>query len=154
MNDNNMLTMIETIRFSFETRDFKPLVDLFCEDGVYELPFALDENHVRDSGIMAIRERFAHFRDSAWSKAVRIDRVTVKTFPVVDQDAILVQFFISGVRKADGVSFDFPSSVAILRFKGDGIAHYQDYPNVLGINKAAGLLSQFAETLIGDSSGF
>jgi hypothetical protein len=53
---------------------------------------------------------------------------------------VFVSFEIRGKRVADGQSFDFPTSVAVLYTDGHKISIYRDYPNVAGIRQAAGLM--------------
>lgn len=129
--------IIETIRTCFQTRDFGPIVELFAENGVYETPYAAE--NAKSEGIDAIRKRFAQVSDSPWNKAVRIEAVSVEITVADDGNTAFVQFIIKGTRVADGGYFDFPSSVAIIRSQNGRIVHYQDYPNVAGIRKAAGL---------------
>lgn len=137
MNTDNLSRIVEIIRMSFERRNFDPMVDLFTEDGIYETPYAFE--NAKAVGIEAIRKRFAQVSESTWNKAVRIDKVTVTSIPALDGNAVFVTFSISGVRVADNAPFDFPSSVAIIHTSNNCISHYQDYPNILGIRKAAGL---------------
>lgn len=113
------------------------MVNLFADDGIYETPFAVENN--KAAGIEAIRKRFAGVAESAWNKAVRIDSVSVETMPGMDGETIFATFNITGIRLSDDTPFDFPSSVAIIHTRNNRITHYQDYPNVSGIRKAAGL---------------
>lgn len=129
--------IIETIRNSFETRDFGPFVDLFTENGIYETPFAA-ENH-KVEGIAAIRKHFAQMTESIINKSLKIEKVTVNSIPAADGSTVFVAFTIGGMRLADNTAFDFPSSVAILYTQQDKIIRYEDYPNVAGIRKAAGI---------------
>jgi hypothetical protein len=129
--------IVEIIRTSFQTRDFTPMVNLFDDDGVYETPYAFE--NARVEGIQAIRKRFEQVSASAWNRAVKIGAVKVIATPAGDGTTVFVEFTITGTRVADQKPFDFPSSVAIIRTKHDRIIHYQDYPNVAGIRKAAGL---------------
>lgn len=129
--------IIETIRNSFETRDFGPFVDLFTENGVYETPFAAENNKVE--GIAAIRKHFAQMTESIINQSLKIEKVTVNSIPAADGSTVFVAFTIGGMRLADNTAFDFPSSVAILYTQQDKIIRYEDYPNVAGIRKAAGL---------------
>jgi len=122
---------------SFQTRDFDPMISLFTDDGIYETPYAFENS--RAVGIEAVRKRFAQVAESTWNKAVRIDTVSVQLTPALDGSTVFVVFNITGVRVADNTPFDFPSSVAVIHTRNNYIYHYQDYPNVLGIRKAAGL---------------
>jgi len=137
MNTENLSRIVEIIRVSFETRNFDPMIDLFTDDGIYETPYAFE--NAQAIGIEAIRKRFAQVSESQWNKAVRINTVSVKSIPALDGNSIFVAFNISGVRVSDNTPFDFPSSVAIIHTRNNHILHYQDYPNILGIRKAAGL---------------
>lgn len=129
--------IVEIIRKAFETRDFGPFIGQFADNGVYETPFATENNKIE--GIAAIRKHFHQMTESVINKSLKIEKVTVNSIPAVDQTTIFVSFNISGTRLADGSSFDFPSSVAVLYTEKDKITRYQDYPNVAGIRKAAGL---------------
>jgi ketosteroid isomerase-like protein len=129
--------IIETIRKAFETRDFSPFVDLFAENGVYETPFDAENNKVE--GIAAVRKHFAQMTESIINKSLKIEKVTADAIPAADGSTVFVAFTIQGIRLADNTLFDFPSSVAILYTQQDKITRYVDYPNVIGIKKAAGL---------------
>jgi hypothetical protein len=137
MSAESLSNIVEVIRVCFQTRDFDPMVNLFADDGIYETPYAFENS--KAIGIEAIRKRFALVADSAWNKAVKIDTVTVKTMPMTDGDAVFAPFSISGYRVSDNTLFNFPSSVAVIHVHNNRISYYQDYPNVLGIRKAAGL---------------
>lgn len=129
--------IVETIRNAFQTRDFGPFVDLFAEDGVYETPFAVENKRIE--GIAAIRAHFAKMTESPINKSLKIEKVSAESIPAGDGTTVFVSFEISGKRIADGQSFDFPSSVAVLYTDGDKISRYRDYPNVAGIRQAAAL---------------
>jgi len=129
--------IVETIRKSFETRNFGPFVDQFTENGIYETPFAAENNKVE--GIAAIRKHFARMAESIINKSLKIEKVTVNSIPAADGTTVFVAFNISGTKVADGSSFDFPSSVAVLYTQEDKIIRYEDYPNIAGIRKVAGL---------------
>ena len=146
----NIREIIEIIRQCFETRNFTPMVNLFAKDGVYETPYALDGSLIKSNGIDAIKKRFERVSESSWNKAVTIDTVTVETISLMESNSAVARFFISGKRNKDGAAFNFPSSVAIITIKDGRIVHYCDYPNLLGISKAAGLLMQLAGTLTDD----
>jgi ketosteroid isomerase-like protein len=133
----NIQSIIETIRNAFQTRDFWPMVESFTDDGVYETPYAFE--NARSEGIQAIRQRFAQVSESQWNKAVKIEKVTVKATTALSGESIFVEFFIKGRRTNDNEPFDFPSSVALIQIQGNKITRYQDYPNVAGIRKAAGV---------------
>lgn len=129
--------IVETIRNAFETRDFGPFVDLFAADGVYETPFAAENNRIQ--GIAAIRAHFAKMTESPINKSMKIEKVSVESVPGADGTTVFVAFEIKGKRLSDGQPFDFPSSVAVLYTAGDKIQLYRDYPNVAGIRQVAGL---------------
>lgn len=127
--------IVETIRKSFETRDFGPFVAQFTDDGVYATPF--DNNKIE--GIEAIRKHFAKMTESIINQSLKIEKVTVNSIPAAEGATVFVAFTISGKKVADGSPFDFPSSVAVLYTQGSKITRYEDYPNVAGIRKIAGL---------------
>ncbi|TSJ35934.1 nuclear transport factor 2 family protein [Mucilaginibacter corticis] len=129
--------VIETIRNAFQTRDFNPFVALFAADGVYETPFATENKRI--AGIAAIGAHFAKMTESPINKAMKIESVSASSIPGADGMTVFVSFEIKGKRLADGQSFHFPSSVALLYIEGDKIKVYRDYPNVAGIRQAAGL---------------
>lgn len=134
----DMITaIVETIRNAFQTRDFGPFVALFTEDGVYETPFAAENKRIE--GIEAIRAHFAKMTESPINKSMKIESVVVESVPAADGTTVFVSFEIQGKRTADGQSFDFPSSVAVVYTDGHQIRLYKDYPNVTGIRQAAGL---------------
>lgn len=136
MTPQDPSNITEIIRTCFQTRNFDPMVNLFADDGIYETPYAFE--NAKTIGIEAIRKRFAQVSDSAWNKAVKIDTVSVKSMPMLDGETVFVAFNITGTRLSDNTPFDFPSSVAVIHIRNNHIVHYQDYPNVLGIRKAAG----------------
>ena len=129
--------LVETIRNAFQTREFGPFVELFAENGVYETPFAFENNKVE--GIDPIRRHFAKMTESIINKSLKIEKVTANSVPGADGTSVFVAFYISGKKVADDSPFDFPSSVAMLHTQDGKIIRYEDYPNVAGIRKAAGL---------------
>jgi ketosteroid isomerase-like protein len=131
----NLREIVEIVRNCFQTRDFSPMVELFSASGIYETPYAQENN--RSEGIEAIRRRFAQVTESPWNKAVKIDEVRVNTISSVDGRTIIAEFFIKGTRRSDQAPFDFPSSVAIITVHNGQIEHYKDFPNVAGIRAAA-----------------
>ncbi|TSJ43733.1 hypothetical protein FO440_05960 [Mucilaginibacter corticis] len=62
--------IVETIRKSFQTRDYKPFVDLFTENGAYETPFAVENKRIE--GLPAIGKHFAKKIESPINKALKI----------------------------------------------------------------------------------
>lgn len=127
----------EVIRISFQTREFAPMVELFAENGIYETPYATE--NAKAEGIDAVRKRFAQVSDSTWNKNVKIEEVSVKITPADNGDTGFLEFTIKGKNIKDGTRFNFPSSVAIIHSQNGRIVQYQDYPNIAGIKKAAGL---------------
>jgi ketosteroid isomerase-like protein len=127
--------IVETIRKAFETRDFGPFLSLFDENSVYETPFAANNNKIE--GIEAIRKHFAQMTQSPINKLLKIEKVTVNQVPAADGTTVFVAFQISGTKVADGNTFDFPSSVAVLYTNDDKIIRYMDYPNVERIRQLA-----------------
>lgn len=77
--------------------------------------------------------------ESIINKSLNIEKVTVNSIAAADGTTVFVAFNISGTKVVDGSSFDFPSSVAVLYTQEDKIIRYEDYPNVAGIRKVAGL---------------
>src|ERR1700761_7016799 len=104
--------IVETIRNAFQTRDFGPFVDLFTANGVYETPFAIENKRIE--GITAISAHFAKMTESPINKTLNIENVSVESILAADGTTIFVSFEIRGKKVADGQSFDFPSSVAVL----------------------------------------
>ncbi len=123
-------------------------MDLFTDDGVYELPFSLRGGVRRYEGISTIRERFVAIGRSPANTLYELDHVAVAVHESIDPDVVTLEWSISGRLHANGEPIRIPSSVAVVFFEGDKIKHYRDYPNSAGIAEAVGVLPAYAASLM------
>lgn len=64
-----------------------------------------------------------------------------------DPEVVVVEFVARGIVLAIGDQFEVASSIAVIRLCDGKVKQYRDYPNTLGLAKAAGVLPQFAASL-------
>lgn len=138
--------IVERLRKSLETRNNNEFIDQFADDGVFELPFALEGSEARFEGINEIRKRFGI--TSSMGKLLEIHKVTANVYENIDPEVVTAEFMIEGKSLATGKSFNLPSSICVIKIRNGKIINYRDYPNTLGGAQIAGMLSQFAASLI------
>ncbi|QMU71598.1 nuclear transport factor 2 family protein [Streptacidiphilus sp. P02-A3a] len=139
------LELVERLRTAMETKDKHAFVDQFADDGVYELPFALDGAPSRWEGIDTIRALLT--ADSPMSKLLDIQRVSVQAQPGVTPDVVTVEFTVEGKNASTGEAFSFLSSIGVIRVRDGKIVYYRDYPSSLRGAQVAGMLKPYAESL-------
>ncbi|MFD7924310.1 nuclear transport factor 2 family protein [Streptomyces sp. NPDC059740] len=135
----------ERLRAAMESKDKHAFVDEFAEDGVYELPFALEGAPSRFEGLETIRPLLT--RDNPMSQLLDIRKVSVDVHQSTDPDVMTVEFTVEGENSASGEPFSFPSSIGVVRVRDGKIVHYRDYPSSLRGAQCAGMLKQYAEML-------
>lgn len=137
--------VVEQIRVSLETRNNNAFINLFADDGIFELPFALDSSQAKYEGIDKIRERYGS--PSPMGKLLELDKVSVVIHETTDREVVIAEFTSRGKSLATGVMFSFPSSIGVIRVRNGKIIHYRDYPNILHGAKITGMMQQFADSL-------
>ncbi|MTD58846.1 nuclear transport factor 2 family protein [Amycolatopsis pithecellobii] len=148
-HERSPLDLAEAIRLTILGKDADE--DLFAEDAVYEIAFAVPGTPDRVEGRDAI---IAHMKAVADGPAATLlDIKDVQgTYHRTDDDAVVVmEFRVTGERSTDHTPFEFRSSIGVLTVRHGRIAHWRDYPNAVGGAAAAGFLKQFAELLIANA---
>ena len=139
--------VIETLRDALEKRRFDLFVKQFAQDGVYELPFALPTTPGRFAGIDAIRARFEAIAQSPTTQLLQVTQVSAECMQTTDPEVAVVRFTTQARNSRTEEATTMISSLAVVRCRGGQVMSYQDYPNTLGIARAAGVLQQFAASL-------
>jgi uncharacterized protein len=137
--------IVEQIRVALETRNSSGFIDLFADDGILELPFAIDSAQAKYEGIDKIRERYG--TPNPQSKLTEVHKASVVMYESTDPEVVTVEFTIEGKSLATGELYSYASSAGIIRVRNGKIIHYRDYPNLLGYVKIRGTMRQFAESL-------
>ncbi|RKR80737.1 hypothetical protein BDD43_0870 [Mucilaginibacter gracilis] len=144
----NISEVVEKLRVALETRNYESYVDCFAEDGVLELPFAVQNSPSRFEGIDNIRERFGEKSQlHSVNKLFELYKVNAVAHQRIDPNTVIVEFDIAGKNIATGDVFSLSSSIAVIRFKEGKIVNHRDYPNTMGLSGAIGLLPQLAASL-------
>lgn len=143
----NMDMLLEAIRSSLESRQYETFVELFAEDGVYELPFGLHGVKNTYAGKASIRERFMEIAKSPLNRLYDPQKVNMKSSIVIGGRGAVVEFSIQGTLRGSGAKFEVSSSVAVVEVVDGNISRYRDYPNSIGIAQALGVLPQFIASL-------
>ena len=144
---SNAHEIVEALRVALETRRYDEFVGLFADDGTYELPFALPGVPGCFSGIASIRARFDAIAQSPMTTLLEVRQVSATIMQTADPEVVVVEFSARGTVLANGNSFDLATSIAVIRLDNGKVKQYRDYPNTLGLAKAAGVLSQLAASL-------
>lgn len=143
----NIDALLEAVRSSLESRQYEAFVELFAEDGVYELPFALHGIKNTYAGKASIRERFQEIAKSPLNRLYDLQKVNLKSSIVTGGGGAVVEFSIQGVLRGSGAKVEVCSSVAVVEVVDGNISRYRDYPNSIGIAQALGVLPQFIASL-------
>lgn len=143
----NPAAVVEVMRLALEERRYSDFVAQFAEDGTYELPFALPGTPNRSAGIADIRARFEAIAQSPATKLIEVISVAANVIESTDPNVLTVELRTKGKARTSGEAFEVQSSIAVIRFENGKVKQYRDYPNSIGIAKAAGVLSQFAASL-------
>jgi hypothetical protein len=139
--------IVEAIRRALEGRRYDEFVDLFADDGTYEVPFALPPGPQRYAGVAQIRARFDAVAISPVGRLLKIQTLSATVHAGDDPAVTVVEFTAQGTLQETGAAFSVVSSIAVIRCAAGKVVQYRDYPNTLGIAAAAGVLQQFAASL-------
>ena len=143
----NIETLLESVRSSLELRQYTTFVELFAEDGVYELPFAPLGATAIYAGIDSIRERFLEIANSPLNRLYDLQEVKLKSSIIMGGTGAVAELSIEGNLRSSGARVAVSSSVAIIEIVSGRIGRYRDYPNSFGIAQALGVLPQFLASL-------
>lgn len=143
----NIETLLESVRSSLESRQYTTFVELFAEEGVYELPFAPLGAKAIYSGIESIRERFLEIANSPLNRLYDLQEVKPKSSIIMGGSGAVAELSIEGNLRSTGAKVAVSSSVAIIEIVGGKISRYRDYPNSIGIAQALGVLPEFLASL-------
>ena len=88
--------IIEELRLSLEKREYDNFVDLFADNGVYELPFSLKANKNRWEGIASIRDRFVDVGKSPQNKLFSLNKVDALVHETMNKNTVVVESSIDG----------------------------------------------------------
>lgn len=117
------LEVLELRRRHLVARDFDAFADLFAEDGVLELPFAVDGLPARLDGREAIRE----FSLTAAAHPVEIiDLRTVQLHQTADPEVVVLELVTEGRHTTTGVPFQAPC-IQVFRIRNGKIKLFRDY---------------------------
>ena len=117
------LDVLELRRRHLIARDFESFAGLFAEDGVIELPFAVDGLPARLEGRDAIRE----FSLSTSDRPVEItDLRIVQLHQTVDPEVVIVELVTEARHTTTGTSFEAPC-IQVFRIHNGEIKLFRDY---------------------------
>jgi len=145
MNTPTPLEVVEKLRIALETRKNDEFIDQFADDGIFEMPFAMEGQKSKYEGIKEIRERFGSI--SAMGQILEINKVDAVITEGANPEVIIAEFTAKGKSKKTDLPFNIASSIAHIRIRNGKVVHYKDFPNSLGFMQVAGTLKQFAESL-------
>jgi hypothetical protein len=112
--------------------DMDAFVDLFAEDGVIEMPFAVDGVPNRLAGRDAIRE----FSGRASDLPMRItDLRTVAAHETLDPEVVVVEIVTVGEVRATGTTFEV-SCIQVFRIRDGKIVLFRDYVGTQSLSDA------------------
>lgn len=144
MISTDISMIIEAARVALETRNYDGFINLFSEDGIFEMPFGLNGPE-RLAGTEGLRKHFGAGTEAG--KMLEIYHVKAVIYPGTDPEVATVEFAAAGRSLVTNQSFDIPSSIAVIRCKEGKIIHYRDYPNTMAIARLAGRHTQLAAAL-------
>jgi ketosteroid isomerase-like protein len=143
MTENEINKTVTALAKSLQERDYDTFVSFFTADAVFEIPFTVNGGTLL-KGLTAIKEHFENVRQNPLTKLIRIDEVSTLVYHSTSGNTVTVEYFIKGTSVNTGEAFEIQSSIAVIQFNEQGIQHYKDFPNTLGIAKKAGVLPQLA----------
>jgi len=119
----NPLDVLELRRQHLVARDFESFAGLFAEDGVIELPFAVDGLPARLEGRDAIREFSLRTSD----RPVEItDLRIVQLHQTTDPEVVIVELVTEAHHTTTGASFEAPC-IQVFRIHDGEIKLFRDY---------------------------
>jgi ketosteroid isomerase-like protein len=109
------------------------LADLYAEDAVHEIPFALPGFPPRFEGREAVRAAYG----AMWKKSpVVIERVdSVAVYQATDPEVVIVEQVTVGGTGPGGPRFSMPS-LLVLRVRNGLIVQCRDYMDGLAVSRA------------------
>jgi ketosteroid isomerase-like protein len=115
--------VLELRRQHLIARDFGSFADLFAEDGVIELPFAVGGLPARLEGREAIREFSLRTSD----RPVDIlDLHTVQLHQTADPEVVILELVTKARHTITDESFEVPC-IQVFRIHNGQIKHFRDY---------------------------
>jgi uncharacterized protein len=108
-------------------------VDLFTEDAVYELPYALDGEPSRLTGKAELKSYMGDF-----PKAFRIKFVDLRFHETVDPSLVVAEARGENVHLASGRPYN-QTYVNVVETRDGRFTHFKDFMNPLVLMKALGL---------------
>jgi ketosteroid isomerase-like protein len=125
----------------------KQAPDVFAEDVVYIMPFALPGAPTRIEGRAAVEAMFEAARSSAASNALKIQEVVPTFYEGEDSDVVVFETLIRGESTATGQPFEFNSSIGVLSVRDGRLVQWRDYPNTITGALESGTLPQLITRL-------
>ncbi|GAA1109324.1 nuclear transport factor 2 family protein [Kribbella jejuensis] len=104
-------------------RDYESFAELFAEDGVIELPFAVDGLPARLEGREAIRD----FSLKTSDRPIEIlDLQTVQLHQTADPEVVVLELVTKGRHTTTNQPFEAPC-IQVFRIRNGQIKHFRDY---------------------------
>lgn len=121
-----MLTPAEVLELRRQyliARDFESFADLFAEDGVIELPFAVHGLPTRLEG----REKIRAFSLATSDRPIEIlDLHTVQLHQTADPEVVVLELITKARHTTTGEPFEAPC-IQVFRIQNGKIKHFRDY---------------------------
>jgi hypothetical protein len=121
--------VLELRRRHLIARDFDAFADLFAEDGVIELPFAVGGLPTRLEGREAIREFSLRTSDRPIDI---IDLHTVQLHQTTDPEVVILELVTKARHTTTKTPFEAPC-IQVFKIRNGQIAHFRDYVNAAKI---------------------
>lgn len=132
------LQVAELLQQRLADLDMSGFSDLFAQDALFEYPFGFPGAPPELRGRAAIREHLLESRTSVRDR-IEVTGVESTLHETVDPDVAIIETVVSGVAKATGNAFRFPSGVGVVYTRDGEVVRYRDYSNVVGAAAATGL---------------
>ncbi|MCL1669044.1 nuclear transport factor 2 family protein [Elizabethkingia ursingii] len=145
MDELKINATIRELSNSLQERDYDNFVSYFADNATFEIPFTVSGGTVIN-GKENIKKHFDNVQQNPLTKLIEIESVYTKIYHCTDSQTVTVEYFTKGKSLSTDETFEIQSSIALIRFDENGIVHYKDFPNTLGIAQKAGVLSQLAAT--------
>ncbi|MDP9794086.1 ketosteroid isomerase-like protein [Catenuloplanes nepalensis] len=108
-------------------------VDLFAEDAVYELPYALDGEPSRLTGKVELKNYMSDF-----PKTFRIEFVDLRFHETVDPSLVVAEARGQNIHLASGRPYN-QTYINVVETRNGRFTHFKDFMNPLVLMKALGL---------------
>jgi len=145
MDESKINTIVQELSNSLQTRNYDKFVSYFTDNAIFEIPFTVNGG-TTINGKEGIKKHFDHVRQNPLTKLIEIETVSTKIYHCAEEKTATVEYFTKGKSLNTNETFEIQSSIALIKFDENGIVHYKDFPNTLGIAQKAGVLSQLAAT--------